>query len=134
MRTSAVVAVACGLVISAAVLIGHLLYGPDPFLGVLAIVVFVGMAVAVGVRRPWGYAVATAVLLIAAFVMFQFSVGGPAGDEITELAETYSGGVSWSLFVIAVVGVVAGIATIRVGNGRDGVGGTAARMGKAPRG
>jgi hypothetical protein len=102
------VSIATGALLAATVFVGDVVYGLDPFLTVVAVLVVVFVGAAAGVQRAWAYAAAAVILTLAALVMLQFSLGGPAGDDVTELAERFSGGISWVLLALAVIGAVAG--------------------------
>lgn len=112
MRKAQGLVVAAGALLAVSVFIGDLVYGVDPALTVIFLVVVAGVVLAAKVGRTWSYVLATVLLAAAAFIMFQLSLGGPSGEEVTQLAERFSGPISWFLFGVACVGVLAGIATV----------------------
>lgn len=126
MRKPQLVVVVVGVLLALSVFIGDLVYGVDPGLTVVFLVVLGGVALAAKVGRTWSYVLATTLLAAAAFIMFQLSFGGPSGEEVTQLAERLSGPISWALFGVACVGVLAGIAAISNvrGTSRATLGGT----------
>jgi len=75
------------------IVVAELMWGPEAFMGGLGILLAIGLALVVVVRRRWPLYVAAVPLLLAAFVTFQLTVRGAkdVGDGIPALALHFAG-------------------------------------------
>jgi hypothetical protein len=73
--------------------VAELRWGPEAFMGGLAFLLAVGLAVLLLVRRRWTVYLATIPLLLAAFITFQLTIRGAKdmGDGIPTLVMNFAG-------------------------------------------
>ncbi len=103
---------AAGVLIVAAVLDGDIAWGVDPFVTTIYLVLLAAVMIAALRPRRWSLTVATLLLFLSAFSMFQLSYHGPNGKDVQEFAKHFSGPASWTCFVIALVGAASGVASL----------------------